>query len=413
MELFSAEFFSALLAIIIIDLVLAGDNAIVIALAARSLPPDLRKRAIIWGTFGAIAVRTAMTLVVVWLLKIPGLLLLGGVLLVWIAYKLLADNNGGGHEVSAASNFWGAMKTIVVADAVMGLDNVLAVAGAAHGNFLLVVIGLLISIPIVIWGSQLILKYVERYPAIVYIGSAVLAWTSAKMILSEPLIGDYLAAYPVLSLMIYMTIIGGVLGLGFWANHAPTRARVADHIADAAATAALPAAAGVTRILLPVDASVNSLRAVEHVISRYAAGGALEVHLLHVRVPLSQYVARFLSRRDHQVYHQQEAERALAPARDMLNRSGVPHTDHVEFGDKAETIRRVAEQLGAQQIVMGTARKNSITRVVEDSVTNRVLEIVDVPVEIVVGRAVSRIESFGLPAGMSAALAVLIAISLQ
>lgn len=413
MELLSAEFFSALLAIIIIDLVLAGDNAIVIALAARSLPPDLRKRAIIWGTFGAIAVRTAMTLVVVWLLKVPGLLLLGGVLLVWIAYKLLADNNGGGHEVSAASNFWGAMKTIVVADAVMGLDNVLAVAGAAHGNFLLVVIGLLISIPIVIWGSQLILKYVERYPAIVYIGGAVLAWTSAKMIISEPLIKDYLTAYPVFAPLLYITIIGGVLGLGFWANHAPARARVAGHIADAGTVVVVPAAAGVTRILLPVDASANSLQAVEHVIARYAADTALEVHLLHVRVPLSQYVARFLSRRDHQAYHQQEAERALAPARDMLNRSGVPHTDHVEFGDRAETIRHVAERLGVHQIVMGTARKNSITRVIEDSVTNRVLEIVEVPVEIVVGRAVSRIERFGLPAGMSAALAVLIAISLQ
>lgn len=413
MELFSAEFFSALLAIIIIDLVLAGDNAIVIALAARSLPPDLRKRAIIWGTFGAIAVRTAMTLVVVWLLKIPGLLLLGGVLLVWIAYKLLADNNSGGHEVSAASNFWGAMKTIVVADAVMGLDNVLAVAGAAHGNFLLVVIGLLISIPIVIWGSQLILKYVERYPAIVYIGSAVLAWTSAKMIISEPLIKDYLAAYPVLPSVIYLTIIGGVLGLGFWANHAPTRARVADHIADASSAAVLPAAAGVTRILLPVDASANSLQAVEHVIDRYAADKAIEVHLLHVRVPLSQYVARFLSRRDHQTYHQQEAERALVPARDMLNRSGVPHTDHVEFGDKAETIRSVAERLGAHQIVMGTARKNSLTRVIEDSVTSRVLEVVEVPVEIVVGRAVSRIDTIGLPASVGAAAAVLLVISLQ
>ncbi|MCW5576396.1 MAG: YjbE family putative metal transport protein, partial [Burkholderiales bacterium] len=135
MELFSAEFLSALLAIIVIDLVLAGDNAIVIALAARGLPPDLRKRAIIWGTFGAIAVRTAMTLIVVWLLKIPGLMLLGGALLVWIAYRLLADNDDGGHEVSPASSFWGAMKTIIVADAVMGLDNVLAVAGAAQGSF--------------------------------------------------------------------------------------------------------------------------------------------------------------------------------------------------------------------------------------------------------------------------------------
>lgn len=412
MELLSAEFFSALLAIIIIDLVLAGDNAIVIALAARSLPVDLRKKAIIWGTFGAIAVRTAMTLIVVWLLKIPGLMLLGGALLVWIAYKLLADNDNGGHEVSAAGNFWDAMKTIVVADAVMGLDNVLAVAGAAHGSFLLVVIGLLISIPIVIWGSQIILKYVERYPAIVYIGGAVLAWTAAKMIVSEPLVRDYLAAYPLLTLMIYMTVIGGVLGLGFWANHAPVRTRVADHIADTGAVAAVPATPGVTRILLPVDASANSLQAVEHVIARHAAGAALEVHLLHVRVPFSQYVARFLSRHDHQAYHQQEAERALAPARDMLNRSGVPHTDHVEYGDKAETIQRVAEQLGVQQIVMGTARKNSITRVVEDSVTNRVLEIVEVPVEIVVGRAVSRIERFALPAGIGAVAAVLIAVSL-
>lgn len=413
MELFSAEFFSALLAIIIIDLVLAGDNAIVIALAARSLPPDLRKRAVMWGTFGAIFVRTLMTLVVVWLLKIPGLLLLGGVLLVWIAYKLLADNNSGGHEVSTASNFWGAMKTIVVADAVMGLDNVLAVAGAAHGNFLLVVIGLLISIPIVIWGSQLILKYVERYPAIVYIGGAVLAWTAAKMIISEPLVNDYLAAYPVLAPMIYMMIIGGVMGLGFWANHASVRARVAGHIADAGEAAAVPAAPGVKRVLLPVDASANSLQAVEHVIGRHAAGAAMEVHLLHVRVPLSQYLARFISRGDSEAYHRQEAERALAPARDMLSRSSVPHTNHVEFGDKAETINAVAKRLGVQQIVMGTARKNSLTRVVEDSVTNRVLKIVEVPVEIVVGHAVSRLEKFGLPAGMTAALAVLIAISLQ
>jgi YjbE family integral membrane protein len=413
MELLSAEFFSALLAIIVIDLVLAGDNAIVIALAARSLPAELRTKAVVWGTVGAIVVRTLMTLVVVWLLKIPGLLLLGGALLVWIAYKLLADNNSGGHEVSAASNFWGAMKTIVVADAVMGLDNVLAVAGAAHGNFMLVVIGLLISIPIVIWGSQLILKYVERYPAIVYIGGAVLAWTAAKMIISEPLIKDYLVAYPGLVAGIYMLVIGGVLGLGFWVNHAPTRARVAGHIADAGETTAVPAMPGVKRVLLPVDVSANSLQAVEQVIGRHAAGAALEVHLLHVRVPLSQYLARFISRRDRETYHRQEAERALAPVRDMLNRSGVPHTDHVEFGDKAETINAVAGRLGVQQIVMGTARKNSITRVVEDSVTNRVLEIVEVPVEIVVGRAVSRIERFGLPAGMGAALLVLIAVSLQ
>ncbi len=413
MELFSTEFLSALLAIIVIDLVLAGDNAIVIALAARGLPPDLRKRAIIWGTFGAIAVRTAMTLIVVWLLKIPGLMLLGGALLVWIAYRLLADNDDGGHEVSPASSFWGAMKTIIVADAVMGLDNVLAVAGAAQGSFLLVVIGLLISIPIVIWGSQIILKYVERYPGIIYVGGAVLAWTAAKMITSEPLVKDHFDAYPGLAGLLYIAIIGGVLGGGFWINHVPARKRVAGHVVEPGVAALAPAAAGVTRILLPVDASTNSLQAVEHVIGRHAAGAALEAHLLHVRVPFSQYIARFVSRRDHEAYHRQEAERALAPARALLSRAGVPHADHVEFGDKAETIRGVAERLGVNQIVMGTARKNSLTRVLEDSVTNRVLEIVEVPVEIVVGRAVSRIDTIGLPAGVSAVAAVLIAVSLQ
>src|SRR5262245_14202617 len=180
MEFLSAEFFAALAAIIVIDLVLAGDNAIVIALAARNLPPHLRHRAIVWGTAGAIVVRTAMTLVVVWLLRIPGLLLLGGAALVWIAAKLLKQEESETHgEAASAHTFWGAMKTIVVADAMMGLDNVLAVAGAAHGSFLLVVLGLLISIPIVIWGSRLILVWVDRFPALVYIGAGVLAWTAA------------------------------------------------------------------------------------------------------------------------------------------------------------------------------------------------------------------------------------------
>jgi YjbE family integral membrane protein len=231
MELLSAEFFSALFAIIIIDLVLAGDNAIVIALAARSLPPDVRRRAVIWGTVGAIAVRTAMTLVVVWLLKIPGLLLIGGALLIWIAYKLLIDTGGqDGHSLKPSVHFWGAMKTIVVADTLMGLDNVLAVAGAAGGSFLLVTLGLLISIPIVIAGSQLILKYVERFPSIVYIGSGVLAWTAVKMMGSEPLLADVLAQYPAITWIAHIAVIGGVLTAGFMVNHREVRQRVAAHI---------------------------------------------------------------------------------------------------------------------------------------------------------------------------------------
>src|ERR1700716_1326603 len=186
------DFWPALAAIVVIDLVLAGDNAIVIALAARSLPKALQRRAIAWGTVGAVVLRSALTVGVLWLLEIPGLMLAGGVLLVWIAWRLLTgDEAGREHEIAPALGFWSAMRTIVIADAVMGLDNVLAVggaaAGAAHNSVLLVVLGLLISIPIVVWGSTLILRWIERLPILLYAGGGVLAWTAVKMMTAEPL----------------------------------------------------------------------------------------------------------------------------------------------------------------------------------------------------------------------------------
>jgi YjbE family integral membrane protein len=182
MEFFASDFLSGLLAIVLLDLVLAGDNAIVIALAARNLPPRLQKKAVLWGTVGAIAVRLLLTSVVVYLLELPGLMLAGGLLLLPIAWKLLQSDSQPTHEISAAGGFWAAMRTIVVADALMGLDNVLAIAGAAKGHMVLVVIGLAISVPLVVWGSSLILRLIERFPIIVYIGAAAIAWTSARMI---------------------------------------------------------------------------------------------------------------------------------------------------------------------------------------------------------------------------------------
>lgn len=216
MEFLSSAWWSALLAIILIDLVLAGDNAIVIALAARSLPPHLQKKAIIWGTVGAIGVRTVMTIGVVWLLKVPGLMLVGGLGLVWVAYKLLADNHEGGEEHGVgASTFWGAMKTIMIADALMGVDNVLGVAGAAHGAMDLVVIGLLISVPIVVFGSTMVLKLVERFPIIIKAGAAVLAFTAAKMITNEPVLSSFFTDQPALRWGLTALVIVGVLGLGW------------------------------------------------------------------------------------------------------------------------------------------------------------------------------------------------------
>ncbi len=242
MELFSTPWWTALMAIILIDLVLAGDNAIVIALAARNLPPQLQKKAIMWGAVGAIAVRSVMTVGVVWLLKIPGLMLVGGLGLIWIAYKLLSDEGSKEHEGPVASTFWGAMKTIVVADALMGVDNVLGVAGAAQGAFDLVIIGLLISVPIVVYGSTMVLKLVERFPIIIRIGAAVLAFTAAKMIVGEqlldPLYGDAndFASSETLHLAAqwatYVVAISGVLGAGWWAtrrNRSNQDANLASH----------------------------------------------------------------------------------------------------------------------------------------------------------------------------------------
>lgn len=212
MEFVSADFWSALLAIIVIDLVLAGDNAIVIGLAARNLPKDQQKKVIIWGTVGAIIIRAIATLVVVWLLKIPGLLLIGGLLLIYIAYKLLAEEKQ--HKTKASESFWSAIKTIIIADALMGLDNVLAVAGAAHGDFLLVVIGLLVSIPIVVWGSTLILKWLERFPVIITIGAAVLAFTAGKMIVGEKFLKGYFDDNPFIKWGFIILIVIGVVFFG-------------------------------------------------------------------------------------------------------------------------------------------------------------------------------------------------------
>ncbi len=222
MEFLSAPWWSALLAIILIDLVLAGDNAIVIALAARSLPPALQKKAIVWGTVGAIVVRSAMTVGVVWLLKVPGLMLVGGLALVWIAYKLIADDGGDEHSGPVATTFWGAMKTIVIADAIMGVDNVLGVAGAAQGSFDLVVIGLLISIPIVVFGSTLVLKLVERFPVIMYIGAGVLAFTAGKMVVNEKILAAYFKGPETAQQLAYwgvvLAAIVGVLLAGWLKN---------------------------------------------------------------------------------------------------------------------------------------------------------------------------------------------------
>jgi len=206
-EFFSAAFLSALFAIVLIDLVLAGDNALIIGLVARNLPKDKQRQVIFWGTFGAIAARALMAIVVVWVLNVPGFMLAGGIALVWIARKLLLPEDDGSHHGKApAATFAGAIRTIVVADAVMGVDNVLAIGGAASGSVLLIVLGLAISVPIIVWGSHLVIRLVDRFPSVILLGGAVLAWTAYSMIVREPLLVPWFAKHTETKLVVAILV---------------------------------------------------------------------------------------------------------------------------------------------------------------------------------------------------------------
>lgn len=188
LDILSVQFLTALGSIIILDIVLAGDNAVVIAMASHSLPENIRKKAIYIGTIGAIVIRIIMTVLAAWLLTVPYLQALGGLILIPIAAGLLKPANEN-MKISPLMSFRGAVKTIIIADAAMGVDNVLAVAGAAHGDFVLVFLGLMISIPIVVWGSQIIGHWMNRFPVLVYVGAGILAWTAGTMIIHDKIIG--------------------------------------------------------------------------------------------------------------------------------------------------------------------------------------------------------------------------------
>lgn len=209
------ELISQILIIIGIDIVLGGDNAIVIALACRNLPADKRNKAILLGTGLAIVVRIALTIIAVYLLMIPFLQLVGGLFLIYIAYNLLTEDGDDVNKIRGGTTLFQAVRTIVVADLVMGFDNVLAVAGAAGGHIGLVVIGLLISIPIIVWGSKIILKFMERFPVIIYVGAGILALTAGKMMTHEerikPLLDTYSYSYYIIPLITIVFVLGAGL----------------------------------------------------------------------------------------------------------------------------------------------------------------------------------------------------------
>ncbi len=184
------EFWIPLFQIIIVNIVLSGDNAVVIALAARSLPPQQQKKAVFWGSGAAIFMRIFLTIFAVALLKYPYLKLVGAVLLLWIGIQLLIPEDGD-EEVSSSEHLMAAIKTILVADLVMSLDNVIGVAAAAKGSMPLLIIGLAISIPLVIFGATLLLKVMERFPMIVTIGAMLLGWVAGEMAVTDPAVSGW------------------------------------------------------------------------------------------------------------------------------------------------------------------------------------------------------------------------------
>lgn len=191
-EFLTAHFWIAVGQIIMIDILLGGDNAVVIALACRGLPPNLRTKGILWGTAGAIVLRVILIAFALTLLQIPYLKLVGAILLLWIGVKLLVPHDEDEHgNIQASDKLWAAVKTVIVADLVMSIDNVIAIAGAAQGagsahQLPLVIFGLLVSIPIIIWGSQLVLKLMDRFPIIITVGGMLLGWIAGTMAHSDP-----------------------------------------------------------------------------------------------------------------------------------------------------------------------------------------------------------------------------------
>ena len=224
------EFWVAVGQIIMIDILLGGDNAVVIALACRKLPDHQRTKGILWGTAGAIVLRVVLIFFALTLLAIPFLKVVGALLLVWIGVKLLAPDLGDGHDgIQSSDKLWAAVKTVIVADLVMSVDNVIAIAGAAESvggdhKMPLVIFGLLVSIPIIVWGSQLVIKLMDRFPAIITAGGMLLGWIAGTMLVTDPAFADpkILANFPKLvasdSVRYSAGLVGAllVLAIGQW-----------------------------------------------------------------------------------------------------------------------------------------------------------------------------------------------------
>lgn len=391
-ELHTQAFWTGLAQIIGINIVLSGDNAVVIALAARSLPPQQQKQAILWGSGAAVLMRIVLTIVAVELLRLPFLKIVGGLLLLWIAVQLMLPEQEGEGGAKAGVGLWAAMRTILVADLVMSLDNVIAVAAAAKGSLTLLVVGLAISIPLVIFGSTLLLKVMERYPIIISLGAALLGWVAGEMFVTDPLVKEWVdAAAHALHWVAPAAGAALVLLTGTLLARRALAARIAPiELAPAAAPAAVPPAQPgrrlFNRILLPVDASDQAARAVELAIAfwrNHPVPEAMDIHLMNVQRELSGDVARFVPQESLQDYHRERSAQALERARGLLDGAAVKYTLHMLVGRPWEVISDYAARHGFELILMGTRGLGTYTGAALGSVAQGVAQRSSVPVLLV------------------------------
>jgi YjbE family integral membrane protein len=393
-SLVTGDFWIAVGQIILIDILLGGDNAVVIALACRKLPPRQRTQGILWGTAGAIVLRIVLIFFALQLLAIPFLKIVGALLLVWIGVKLLVPEHDDGHaNIAGSDKLWGAVKTVIVADFVMSVDNVIAIAGAAetadgdHG-FALVVFGVLISIPIIVWGSQMVIKLMDRFPLIITLGAMLLGWIAGTMTVTDPVLVNpqVMAQLPKIEATSAVHYGAGIVGaLLVLAIGRLLTARRAGKAAPAT-VAGVPAGAGrLRRILLAVDGSAESGRAARHVVDMrrdLADPAALDLLVMNVQRPVSGDVSSFVARKSLNEYYQERSEEALAPVRKLLDDAGVSHQVHRSVGMPGSTIANEAKARSCDLIVMGAKGRGAAATLL-GSVAQSTIEASEIPVMLV------------------------------
>ena len=380
------EFWIAVGQIILIDILLGGDNAVVIALACRPLPPNLRTKGVIWGTAGAILIRVVLIFFALTLLSIPYLKLVGAVLLLWIGIKLLAPEDEEGHgDIQASDKLWSAVRTVIVADLVMSVDNVIAIAGAAENaggdhKMPLVIFGLLVSIPIIVGGSQLVLKLMDRFPLIITLGGMLLGWIGGTMAVTDPAI---VAKVPQGDAFQYAAGAAGalfVLAVGVW------RKRVIARRAAAAKPAVEPVPASVSddfrRLLLAADGSAAAQNATQRVIDlrKHLRDRDVEIHVVNVQRPLPGDVSSYVSGKTIEEYQRERSDEDLRAVRAMLETAGVPFQEHRLVGNPGPTVARLANEIGCHMIIMGTQGLGGRAGAILGSVAQSTLEHASVPV---------------------------------